>query len=84
MIQSGTVAIVDTTVAIRYVIGMNYFDVIKHFGGSVTKAATELDVSRVTIYRWQQRGIPREQQAYVQLKTNGALLADLSPCPAET
>lgn len=57
---------------------MNYSQVIEFFGGSVTRAAAALDVSRVTIYRWQERGIPREQQAYIQLKTGGALVADLS------
>ena len=66
------------SVAIRYACAMNYSDVITYFGGSVTRAAAGLNLSRVTIYRWQENGIPREQQAYIQLKTGCALLADLS------
>lgn len=57
---------------------MRYEDVIEYFGGSITRAAQQLDVSRVTIHRWKANGIPREQQAYIQLKTGGSLLADLS------
>lgn len=57
---------------------MTYSEVIGFFGGSVTRAAEKLDLSRVTIHRWRLKGIPREQQAYIQLYTGGALLADLS------
>ncbi len=52
--------------------------VIKHFGGE-QEAANALDCTRQNVNYWRQQGeIPLKTQAFIQLKTNGKLRADLN------
>lgn len=52
--------------------------VIKHFGGE-QEAATALDCTRQNVNYWRQQGeIPLKTQAFIQIKTNGKLRADLN------
>ena len=52
--------------------------VIKHFDGSRAKAADELGISTMAISKWYKaRKISPRMQAYIQIKTGGALKARL-------
>lgn len=39
----------------------------------------KLKLSKGTISKWRSRGIPVEQQAIIQIQTNGKLKADIQP-----
>lgn len=54
---------------------MNIKQLKYHFDG-MSKAAEAIGVSRMTLYVWQKRGIPEEQQIRIQRLTNGELKAD--------
>lgn len=55
---------------------MNLDEAIKHYGGSITKMASALGVSRQTIYLWKGKGaIPYARQAQIELETKGKLKA---------
>ena len=56
---------------------MNYQKLIEHFGGSCTKAAHALGLSKQTVNAWKDRGIPFEKQFIIQMKTKGRLKAEL-------
>lgn len=52
--------------------------VIKHFGGEQA-AADALDCTRQSVNYWLNQGeIPLKTQAFIQVKTNGKLRADLN------
>ena len=52
--------------------------VIKHFDGSRAKAAEELGISTMAISKWYaKKKISPRMQAFIQLKTGGALKARL-------
>ncbi len=53
------------------------FDDVKGYFGTVEAARSALGLrSRQTLYNWQHKGIPFEQQFRIQLKTRGRLKAD--------
>lgn len=54
---------------------MNYDDLISHFG-SPAEVARQLGVSKQVVSLWR-KGISEKRQAWIQLRTGGALLADL-------
>lgn len=60
--------------------GMTYEQIISFFGG-VTAARNALGLnSRQTIYNWKTKGVPIEQQLNAEVKSGGALRAEI---PAE-
>lgn len=54
---------------------MTIEEVINHFG-SVTQTAKALRVTRPTVYRWQEKGIPMPYQALIEIQTKGELKLD--------
>lgn len=57
---------------------MTYEQIIRHFGRPVS-AAKALGVSRQQVHKWSKGDIDERWQAWVEVKTAGALKADLSP-----
>ena len=56
---------------------MTYDQVVAHFG-SLSNAARALGLLKTTVHKWQYIGIGPTRQAWIELKTSGALKADLS------
>lgn len=57
--------------------GMDYKQIIGHWGG-VEAARQALGVrSRQTIYNWKEKGVPLEQQIQAEVKSGGVLKADI-------
>lgn len=56
---------------------MDLAQLCKHFG-SASKAATALNMHRQRVSRWKE-GIPLEVQLEIEVSTEGALKADISP-----
>lgn len=54
---------------------MTIEEVIEHYG-SVTQTAKALRVTRPTVYRWQEKGVPLTYQALIEIQTKGALKLD--------
>lgn len=55
---------------------MTLDEAVKHYGGSITKMASALGVSRQTIYLWKKKGgIPYSRQAQIEIETKGKLKA---------
>ena len=50
-------------------------EAIDHYGG-IKKLADALSIWPQAIYKWQADGIPLSRQYELQIKTNGALMAD--------
>lgn len=57
---------------------MTFDDLKEHFRG-VTKAAKELGVSRETLYRWRDSGIPYVRQLQIESQMRGKLKASSPP-----
>lgn len=55
---------------------MTYDDLIKHFG-SASATARALGITKQAVHQWRS-GITQTRQAWIELKTDGALTADLS------
>ncbi len=55
---------------------MTYDQVIEHFG-SQADAARGLGLSQPSVWAWKTAGIPIERQIDIEVKTKGALRADL-------
>lgn len=58
---------------------MTYDEMISHFG-SAAEAARALGYEhRQRVHKWKDTGIPREEQALIELVTSGQLKADIAP-----
>lgn len=58
---------------------MTYDQVIEHFG-TAANAARQLGYEhRQRVHKWKEGGIPREEQALIEVVTGGKLVADVSP-----
>lgn len=58
---------------------MTYDQLIEHFG-SAAEATRRLGYEhRQRVHKWKETGIPREEQALVEIVTGGALSADIEP-----
>jgi hypothetical protein len=52
------------------------FDQLCKFYGNANRAASSLNMHRQRVYRWK-KGIPRDVQIEIEVKTGGKLRADL-------
>lgn len=59
---------------------MTHADLVKHFGNS-NRAALALGYSRQALSKWKRKGIPFDAQYTIQMKTKGALKADIAALP---
>jgi hypothetical protein len=54
---------------------MDYKQLLKHFGGSLTETAAALQRPTSTVFFWKAHGIPRGVQFEIQVLTGGKLRA---------
>lgn len=58
---------------------MTYDELIAHFG-TAAEAARALGYDhRQRVHKWKESGIPREEQALIEIVTGGRLTADVAP-----
>ena len=58
---------------------MNVDDLIDYYGAKHDKElGKKLKISKISISKWRNRGIPQERQAVFQCLTNNKLKADLT------
>lgn len=58
---------------------MTYDDVIEHFGSAAEAARCLGYQHRQRVHKWKEDGIPREEQALIEVVTGGKLVADVAP-----
>ena len=58
---------------------MTYDQVIEYFGSAAECARKCGYEHRQRVHKWKETGIPREEQALVELVSGGKLIAELEP-----
>lgn len=58
---------------------MTYDELIDHFGSAAEAARVLGYKHRQRVHKWQDEGIPREEQALIEVVTAGKLKADIAP-----
>lgn len=62
---------------------MTYDQIIEHFGSAAEAARLLGYEHRQRVHKWKATGIPREEQALVEVVTGGKLVADVAPAERE-
>lgn len=58
---------------------MTYADLLQyHKCGSKKELSQKIQISRVTLWKWENRGIPAKTQAFYEVETSGELKADIN------
>lgn len=56
---------------------MTYTDLLEyHKCGSKRELSKKIQISRVTLWKWENNGIPPKTQAFYEVETNGELKAE--------
>lgn len=58
---------------------MTYDELIEHFGTAADAARALGYEHRQRVHNWKATGIPREEQALIEIVTGGRLTADIAP-----